>query len=286
MKYLVFGDKGQLGNEFVRYFAMNGIEYTGCDIGETDITSEEAVFNLIKEVKPGAIINCAAYNQVDAAEGNPASALAANSLAVGNIARAARQAGAFVVHYSSDYVFDGSKTTGLYTEEDSANPINEYGRSKLAGEKLLIESGAEYLMFRLSWVYGKGEQNFIFKFMQWAGKSHVLKIASDEVSVPTSTKTIVDITMKSIKKGHLGLYHLTNSGYASRYEWAKEILKITGMKNILYPVSRESFGLAAARPYFSAMDNSLISDKNGIEIPYWQESLRLFLNGGQEIFCT
>ena len=185
--------------------------------------------------------------------------------------------GAFLVHYSSDYVFDGIKATGLYTEEDSPNPINEYGRSKLAGEKLLAESGAEYLLFRLSWVYGKGEQNFIYKFRQWAEKSNVLKIASDEVSVPTSTKTIVDITMKSIKKGLSGLYHLTNSGYASRYEWAKEILKLTGMKNVLYPINRESFGMPAVRPYFSAMDNTPVSDKTGIEIPYWQESLKVFL---------
>lgn len=274
MKYLVFGDKGQLGWEFSRYFDLNGIEYTGCDKGETDITSRDAVIKLIKEVKPGIIINCSAYNQVDAAEINPGPAYAVNSDAVGNIAAAARQNGAFLVHFSSDYVFDGSKTTGLYTEEDSANPINEYGRSKLTGENQLTESGAEHLLFRLSWVYGKGEQNFIFKFMQWAEKSNVLKIAADEVSVPASTKTIVDITMKSVKKGLAGLYHLTDSGYASRYEWAKEILKITGKENILYPVQSESFGLPATRPYFSAMDNTLISDSLDLVIPQWQESLK------------
>jgi dTDP-4-dehydrorhamnose reductase len=277
MKYLLFGHRGQLGIEFERFFQLNGIEYYGYDIDELDITSEKDVNNVISEIKPSIIINCSAYNQVDNAELIPAPAFAVNANAVKNIIKAAHSIGAFVVHYSSDYVFDGKKSTGLYVESDEVNPINQYGKSKLLGEQYLMDSGIDYLLFRLSWVYGDGTQNFIYKFLQWSENNNVLNIASDEVSVPTYTKTIVDITMKSIKKGITGLYHLANSGYASRYEWAKEILKLSGKNNVIYPVARESFNLPALRPYFSAMDSTSISQQLNIEIPEWQEALKSFL---------
>ncbi len=277
MKYLILGHKGQLGKEFVRYMQLNEMEHYGFDIDEVDICSREKVHSLINDLRPGVIVNCAAYNQVDASEQDPGPAFAANADAVRYIAEAAERNGSFVVHYSSDYVFDGEKTTGLYKEKDEPNPINNYGNSKLQGERNLRDITPSHLIFRLSWIYGFGTQSFVFKFLNWIDKQEILKIASDEVSVPTYTKTIVDVTMKALKKGASGLYHLTNSGYASRYEVAKEILKILGKGNILYPVQRESFNLPAKRPYFSAMSNHRVAALTGGEIPVWQDDLKLYL---------
>ncbi|HHG73662.1 MAG TPA: NAD(P)-dependent oxidoreductase, partial [Persephonella sp.] len=185
----------------------------------------------------------------------------------------------YLISYSTDYVFDGTKENGLYTEEDLPNPLNEYGKSKLTGEKWLLEENPEkYLIFRTSWVYGEGKQNFIHKLMQWAKDSDYLKIAYDEISVPTSTRTIVEVSLKAVDQGLTGLYHLTNTGYASRYEWAKKILQIRGIKKFIHPVSKDVFNLPAKRPDFSAMDNGKISRETKVEIKSWDEELETVLS--------
>jgi dTDP-4-dehydrorhamnose reductase len=145
------------------------------------------------------------------------------------------------------------------------------------GEVMVKDCLEKYLIFRLSWVFGYGQQNFIYKFLQWCKGKHSLNISSDEVSIPTCTKTIVDITLKSLDKGISGLYHLTNSGYASRYEWAKSIIKIMKLNNIVYPVPKEIFNLPAKRPAWSPMDNKRISDLLGMEIPFWEDAVKNYL---------
>jgi len=276
-KYLVLGNKGQLGKEFCKIFEDDNVEYRGYDIDELDISDAQEVNTLVSSYKPSFIINCAAYNLVDKAEENYNDAFISNALGVKNIAIAAKTHGAFVVHYGTDYVFDGTK--GLpYTEEDAPNPINNYARTKLEGEKLLAENTDNYLLFRVSWVFGVGQQNFIHKLKSWSENKDTLQIASDEISVPTSTKTITDITLKSIEHGLWGLYHLTNSGYASRFEWAEEILKNLDIKKNLEPVSKDIFKLPAPRPAFTALDNKKISQELNISIPTWQDALRDFLS--------
>jgi len=183
------------------------------------------VKELFYREKPDIVINCAAYNLVDKAEEDYITAYKTNALGVRNLAYLSNKLNAFFVHYSTDYVFDGTKENGLYTEEDTPNPLNEYGKSKLTGERWIVEETENYLLFRVSWVYGRGKQNFIYKLIQWAKNNDYLKIAYDEISVPTSTRTIVEVTLKALDNGLTGLYHLTNSGYASRYEWAKKYLK-------------------------------------------------------------
>jgi len=159
-----------------------------------------------------------------------------------------------LVHYSSDYIFDDSKE-GLYTEEDKPNPLNEYGKSKLFGESFIEEQMKNYLIFRTSWVYGQGKQNFLYKLTQWAQTQEYLKIACDEFSVPTSTNTIVEVTLKAIDEGLTGVYHLVNSGFTSRFEWAREFLKLKGINKFIYPAHQSDFNLPARRPRFSAMSN-------------------------------
>ncbi len=278
MKYLVTGDKGQLGKEFMRYLQMNGMESRGVDIDDINIGDIKAVRELVDEEKPDIIINCAAYNYVDDAEKDPVAALRTNAAGIANLAEVSENHKSYIIHFSSDYVFDGEKKDSLYIESDIPNPINQYGLSKLRGDEILKEIAPDrHLIMRLSWVYGSGRQNFIYKLSQWAEKNRSLNIAFDEVSVPTYTKTITTVTMKAIKRGLIGLYHLAATGYASRYEWAKLALRLMEKDVLLYPVSRSSFGLPAKRPYFTAMSNNKISRELDINIPDWENDLKAFL---------
>ncbi len=272
MRYLILGAKGQLGREFVRWLNKKS-ECFSVGREECDISDLNQVLKLFKDVRPDIVINCAAYNLVDKAEENYVTAVKVNSIGIKNLAFASNKYKAFLVHYSTDYVFDGKKENGLYTEDDKPNPLNEYGKSKLMGEAFLKEETDRFLIFRVSWVYGEGKQNFIYKLLKWAENSDYLKISYDEVSVPTSTRTIVSVTLKALKEGLEGLYHLTNSGCASRYEWAKKVFKVKKINKFIYPVSGEIFNLPAKRPKFSAMSNERISTELSIEIPHWEEEL-------------
>jgi dTDP-4-dehydrorhamnose reductase len=273
MKYLIFGNKGQLGRHFEIALARTGHEAKGYDIDEIDIAVERAVFDCVAAHNPDIIINCAAYNQVDNAETDSQTAFAANATGPENLAGAAEKYGAKLVHYGTDYVFDGKKTGALYTEKDLPAPPNEYARSKLEGEKLVLMNSPEALVLRVSWVFGPGRQNFIYKVMQWAKNNPFLKVAFDEVSVPTYTGMIVDVSLRAIDAGLSGLYHLTNGGYAPRYEYAKYVIERLAPNKIIHPVSKDIFNLPARRPDFSAMDNSGLSGALDIDIPHWREGI-------------
>jgi dTDP-4-dehydrorhamnose reductase len=282
MKYLITGKNGQLAKEFIREFKARKIDFIAPDEAHLDIRNSAQVAEAVAACKPDVIINCAAYNLVDKAEQEREKAFAVNAQGPRNLARAAGINKAMLVHFASDYVFDGTKEDGLYIESDPTNPLNEYGRSKLAGEDLAEEAGGNCLVFRLSWVYGDGKQNFIYKLTEeWSKHNEYLKIACDEFSVPTSTKTVVDLTMKSLDADIRGLYHATNSGYCSRYEWAKLIFDGLGIKKFIRPVSMDSFNLPARRPKFSAMSNARLGGVLNINIPAWQEAVESYLREGK-----
>lgn len=277
MKYLIIGKKGQLGKAFVKELTGQGREISAFDMDELDIGNLSDVLSVFEQLKPSVVINCAAYNHVDLAEEHFTLAYRVNGLAVKNLAFASKKYNAFLVHYGSDYIFDGQKTDGLYAEDDPVRPLNEYGKSKYLGEFLLKEETERYLIFRLSWVFGEGEQNFIHKLLKWSEQNKSLNIACDEVSVPTYTNTVVSVTLKALSHELTGTYHLTNSGYASRYEWARFIMKTLKIDKFIYPVSRESFNLPARRPAFSAMSNEKISGKLDLVIPSWEDSVENFI---------
>ena len=278
-KYLITGAKGQLGRQFTKILKNMGIDFLAFGKEEFDITIFEKVYATLKEFKPEVVINCSAYNQVDRAEEEFDVALRVNSIGVSNLAIACRETETLLVHFSTDYVFDGTKKS-LYTEEDTPNPLSKYALSKYLGEEQIRTLLNDYLIFRTSWVYGEGAQNFLYKLTQWAEANDHLRVACDEFSVPTSTMTITDITLKSIKEGLTGLYHLVNSGYASRYEWAMEYLKLKGIKKFIYPAYQNEFSLPAKRPRFSAMSNGKISKNLNITISDWKDELRKFVIGG------
>jgi dTDP-4-dehydrorhamnose reductase len=278
MKYLITGKNGQLARAFIKEFEARSTDFSAPDESRLDITNSANVMEAVAAYKPDVIINCAAYNLVDKAEQEHEKVFAVNAAGPKNLARAAGKHKAVLVHFGSDYVFDGAKESGLYTEEDPANPLNEYGKSKLAGEGLAGETGGNFLVFRLSWVYGDGKQNFIYKLTEeWAKRSEYLKIACDEFSVPTAVDTAVDITLRSLDAGIRGLYHLTNTGFCSRYEWATFIIKQLRIQKFIRPVSMDTFNLPARRPKFSAMSNARLSSLLNIDIPAWEQAVEAFL---------
>lgn len=275
-KIMILGADGQLGRCFVEILTARNFKFIAPPEKDCDITNDGKLNGFVAAAAPDIIINCAAYNAVDDAETNADTADLINHQAVSNIARICKVKQIFFVHYSSDYVFDGTKQQ-LYTEEDTVNPLNVYGKSKMAGEQAIQNARFKSLVFRLSWVIGKGRQNFLYKLSTWAQKNKVLKISADEVSVPTFTNTVVEVTLLSLKKQLTGLYHLTNSGYASRYELAKAFIAHNRLDNLVVPVAMSNFKTKAARPLFSAMSNAKISKILNISIPTWQEELQNYI---------
>ncbi len=282
MNYLITGKNGQLAREFISRFEHDGVGYQAPEESLLDITDAAAVSNAVASWKPDIILNCAAYNLVDKAEQEPDKAFAVNSAGPRNLARAAARQKALIVHFGSDYVFDGAKENGLYTEDDPIAPLNVYGKSKGEGEDRVRQETDRFLILRLSWVFGQGTQNFIHKLRTWAAMSEYLKIACDEFSVPTSTKTVVDCTLRAVEQGMIGRYHLTNSGFCSRYEWATRVLKTLGLRKFIRPVSMAAFNLPAKRPGFSAMSNASLAEALNIPIPAWEDAVDSFLRSPHE----
>ena len=270
--FLLLGAGGQLAKEFQIVAARQGLKLSAPAEEASDITNTNQLEKTVHAAKPDAIINCAAYNLVDEAQAQPSLAFAVNGDAVDHLASLCKKNNIFLVHYSSDYVFDGQKDE-LYIEEDGPNPINVYGESKLKGEEAVQSQLDDYLLLRLSWVFGMGQQNFLFKLWQWAKKQDVLKISSDEVSVPTYTQDVVNATFLSLEKGLKGLYHLTNSGYCSRFELAKYFFEKMQLKNKLVPTPQSEFNLKAKRPAFSAMSNGKLVRRLKKEIPDWKDAV-------------
>ncbi len=281
MKYLIAGKNGQLARAFIRRFEERVLDFNAPDKSQFDITDSASVSRVVDAYKPDVIINCAAYNLVDRAEQERERAFSVNAAGPAHLARAAAKRKAFLVHFSSDYVFDGQKENGLYAEDDAANPLNEYGKSKLTGENAVLEEAGKSLVFRLSWVFGDGKQNFIHKLLEWSKNNEYLKIACDEFSVPTYTNTVADITLKALDQGVTGLYHLTNSGFCSRYEWARAVFRDLGINKFIRPVTSDIFNLPARRPKFSAMSNDKLSQVLDIRIPSWEEGVLSFLREGK-----
>ena len=273
--YLILGANGQLGKQFGKELAARGEDVKAPDEKDCDITSSDTLGRYVDLVRPTVIINCAAYNAVELAEQHSDIALLINSKAVENIATLCGRHRIFFIHYSSDYVFDGRKGD-LYIEGDVPNPLNVYGRSKLAGEEAVQNHAGDFLLFRTSWVFGNGTQNFIYKFLQWSRKNRVLKLSSDEVSVPTSCADLVSLTLASLEKGLRGLHHLTNTDFASRYEWGRYVAKVLSLDNLIIPVPMSTFTSPVQRPAFTAMSNAQLQHDLGIPIPDWRNAIDRF----------
>ena len=272
MKILLTGKNGQVGWELARSLAPLG-EIIAHDRASLDLADPDRICSVVRDIKPAIIINAAAYTAVDRAEIEPGAARAINAHAPRVLAEEARKLGALLVHYSTDYVFDGTKP-GSYVETDTANPISVYGHSKLQGELAIQASGCRHLIFRTSWVFGPRGGNFLLTMLRLAGERTELRIVNDQFGAPTSSSMIAEATAHALRvEGAEGLFHLTASGRTSWYGFASEIFKAAGLNTLTTPISSAQYPTVVRRPLNSSLDCSKLSKVFGYKPPPWQEGM-------------
>jgi dTDP-4-dehydrorhamnose reductase len=263
-----------------------GLHVFTADSQTLDITNYQAVRKFLDENSCDLLINCAAYNAVDLAEKNWQQAFRVNGLGVRNLVRAINDIGGSLVHYSSDYVFDG-RSGRPYTVADTPSPINRYGESKLLGEQYVRDLADSYYLIRVSWVFGPGKINFVRKVLEWSVNRSELHIVNDQVASPTYTMDLANATLDLVESGMQGIHHLTNSGFCSRFEWASKILSLLRWSGNLVPVSSEEFWTPARRPRFSVLDNFGSAELLGRRLPDWEDATaRYLIRIGQKIIMT
>lgn len=278
MKILITGANGQLGNEIrelAHLYPQYNFLYT--DIAELDITNAAEVNRYFGLHLPDAVINCAAYTAVDKAETDAETAYLVNATASGNLARASQQHGAFMVHVSTDYVYDG-RNYRPYNETDTVNPVSVYGKSKLAGEQEVLQSGARAIIIRTSWLYSAFGNNFVKTMIKYGRERDALNVVFDQAGTPTYArdlaKAILDILPQAAATGNTGIFHYSNEGVTSWYDFAKAIHELAGINCRVNPIATKDYPSPAERPFFSVLDKSLIRNSFAIEIPYWRDSLK------------
>ncbi len=287
MKILITGANGMLAKEVKEKFEK-GNEIIATDVAELDITDERAVMEYINNLKPEYIINCAAYTAVDKAEENYELADKINGNGPANLAKAAKVAGAKLVHISTDYVFGGDLDTSKdYKEDDAKAPVTAYGKTKLRGEEEIEKNMEEYYIFRTAWLYGVGGNNFVKTMTKLGTTRDEINVVSDQHGSPTYAKDLTNIIYQAInKKIPYGIYNATNQGYTTWYEFTKEILKEQGIECKVNPVTTEEYIemmkiTQAKRPFNSQMSKDKLLNL-GIEIPEWKDGLKRYLEEVKE----
>jgi dTDP-4-dehydrorhamnose reductase len=284
MKILLFGAMGQLGSELQSTMSSLG-EIASYDLHNLNLEHTEAVKETIRTLHPDVIVNASAYTAVDQAESEQEKAFLVNGDIPGLLAEEASRLRALLIHYSTDYVFDGGKETP-YIETDEPHPLSVYGKSKLAGEEAIEAGKASFLILRTSWVYSRNRSSFVTKVLEWARKQEVLSVVDDQVSNPTWAHRLADVTARLLGKGpesfeeHQGLYHAAGNGYASRMDWARKIIELDPKRDEqkvqeILPAHTSDFPTPAQRPLFSALDCSLFQSTFEIALPRWEDDLRL-----------
>jgi dTDP-4-dehydrorhamnose reductase len=276
MKILITGAHGQLGQDIARLCKEQNHIAIACGSQDLDITRFNEVMTFVLDKKPEVIINCAAYNAVDQAETDWTQAYEVNGIGPKNLALAASASGAILIHYSTDYVFDGEKTCP-YTIADKPAPISRYGESKLLGEQMVMRHAQKYYLIRVSWVFGTGNTNFVKKVIEWSCQRDQITVVDDQTSSPTHTWDLAQASLDLLKTGQYGLYHMTNTGYCSRFEWAAYILNHIGWEGVLIPGKSSDFQTLATRPTFSPLDPFGTKQTIGYDLPTWQNATDRFL---------
>ncbi len=281
MKILVTGAKGQLGQEMYNVLESNmpgSTLYT--DIDELDLTDSKAVELFVTKNEITHIVNCAAYTAVDKAEEDKALCAAVNIDAVKNIANAADAVGAKVIHISTDYVFDGTAHRP-YKESDKVNPVSQYGTTKRLGETALIALAPDSIIVRTSWLYSPYGKNFVKTMLKLGAERQELKVVSDQIGTPTYAADLATAIYKILVSHQWveGIYHYSNEGACSWYDFTKAIHRIAGITTCdVIPILSEDYPTAATRPYYSILDKTLIRATYGVQTPYWEESLQNCIN--------
>jgi dTDP-4-dehydrorhamnose reductase len=271
VRILLVGRKGQVGAEIERLLPAVG-ELAATDRATLDLADQDSIRRVVRAARPAVIINAAAYNAVDKAESEPELATRVNAVAPGILAEEAKKLGAVLVHYSTDYVFDGAKRSP-YGEDDAPNPLSHYGRSKLEGERAIVGSGCRHLILRTSWVYSPRATNFYRLIRRKAEANEPMRMVDDQTSVPTPSAFLASHTIVLLRAGAEGLLHLVPSGRASRYEFARQLVKILGSASRVEAARTEDFPAPARRPPFSVLDNARAANLLGAPLPDWRELL-------------
>ncbi len=277
MNVLVTGANGQLGCEMRRLGAVSPNNYIFTDVAELDITDADAVMSAVKHHSIGAIVNCAAYTNVDKAESDEATAELINATAVANLAAAMKEVDGTLFHVSTDYVF-GSEGNTPRTEEMPLNPLGVYGRTKLHGEQAIAASGCKALIFRTAWLYSEFGNNFLKTMMRLTAEKEQLNVVFDQVGTPTYAGdlalAIFSIIEAGVYSGNEGVYHFSNEGVCSWYDFAVEIAAVAGNTNCrINPCHSSEFPSHVTRPPYSVLDKTKIKNTFDIDIPHWRESM-------------
>ena len=276
MNILITGANGQLGNEMQRVAKTSSNHYIFTDVAQLDITDREAVLKAVKDNGIQVIVNCAAYTNVDKAEDDRATADLINNKAVENLATAARENDATLIHISTDYVFKGDRCTPC-REDWETDPLGVYGITKLAGEKSIERTGCRHIIIRTAWLYSPFGKNFVKTMQKLTAEKDSLKVVFDQVGTPTYAGDLADAITRIIETGQLGkqgIYHFSNEGVCSWYDFAREICELSGNTCNIQPCHSDEFPSKVKRPHFSVLDKTKIKDTFGIEVPYWKDSLK------------
>jgi dTDP-4-dehydrorhamnose reductase len=288
---MLLGKTGQLGWELQRTLAPLG-KVIALDYPEIDLTHPDSYIKVIKDARPGIIINSTAYTAVDRAESESDLAMAINAQAPGILAEIANEMEIGLIHYSTDYVFDGTKNSP-YVETDSPNPLNIYGRSKLAGEDAIQQVDGAFLILRTSWVYSLRRDSFVTKVLRWSRDHEELRVVSDQISNPTWARMLAETSALLLAQAggdrtgwiyaRRGIYHLAGGGQASRLDWARAILQFDPhpqeqIARQVQPALTKDFPTAAQRPLYTALSCERFYQTFGLRMPDWQETLRLAMD--------
>ena len=288
MNILVTGANGQLGTEMRNVSALSKDRYVftdvnsveGCETLLLDITDLSALCEIASKEEISVIINCAAFTNVDAAEDNPSLADLLNHKAASNLAQIAKERNATLIHISTDYVFQGNRPTPCM-EDWPTEPLGVYGKTKLAGEQSIIASGCKYIMFRTAWLYSPYGKNFVKTMRKLTSEKDNIKVVFDQVGTPTYAADLADVIYKIISERLLdrqGIYHYSNEGVISWYDFAKAICELSGNNCNIQPCHSDEFPSKVHRPSFSVLDKTKIKKVFGITVPYWRDSLVKCIN--------
>lgn len=273
---LITGADGMLGAELLRALGESH-EVIGVDLGELDVTDGEATLAFVSEAAPDCVINCAAYTDVDGAESQRESAFAVNAEGAGNVARASAAAGAYLIHLSTDYVFDGTKL-GAYVETDPPSPINVYGESKLEGEREVARASGRALIVRTAWLYGHGGRNFVEFVLGQAEKEGRLRIVDDQRGAPTNARDLAEVLKELTRRRPQGVIHATNDGSCSWLVFAREILAAAGLTGVAAePISSSDLDRPAPRPKNSVLSLDRLVSVLGWRPRSWREAVREYV---------
>ncbi len=273
MRVLATGAGGMLGQDVVGAARERGHELTALARSDLDITDGAAVARTIRDVCPEAVVNCAAWTDVDGAEADEEEATKVNGEAAGNVARASAEAGAVLVHVSSDYVFDGNGRAP-YVESDPVKPLSAYGRSKLAAERQIADAGSRHVIVRSSWLFGLGGGNFVETMLRRGAEEEELRVVNDQIGCPTFAGHLADALLVLAGGQALGIHHVAGAGACSWHAFAIEIFRQAGIEVRVDPTTTAQIGRPAPRPAYSVLATAR---DDGVHLPEWREGLADYL---------